>query len=92
MGIEADIRLLLDAGKTTEAIDILSRRVRDTSTVPDDNLFYLLGNAYRKRGDWQQAINAYSEATALNPTSPAAEAKIMILDILNFYHKDLYNP
>lgn len=84
--------MLLDAGKTTEAIDILSRRVRDTSTVPDDNLFYLLGNAYRKRGDWQQAINAYSEATALNPTSPAAEAKIMILDILNFYHKDLYNP
>ena len=54
--------------------------------------FYRLGNEFRKKGDWQQALNNYMEAIALNPESPAVEAKQMLEDILNFYHKDSYNP
>lgn len=92
MGIEAEIKSLLEAGKTEETIAILTRHLRENTAAPDDNLFYLLGNAYRKQSNWQQAINAYSEACALNPESPAAEARTMLLDILDFYHKDLYNP
>ena len=29
---------------------------------------------------------------ALDPESPAVQAKEMLDDILNFYHKDYYNP
>ena len=32
-----------------------------------------------------------NEAIALNPDSPAAEARNMVMDILNFYNKDMFN-
>ncbi|MBQ5981043.1 MAG: tetratricopeptide repeat protein [Prevotella sp.] len=54
--------------------------------------FYRLGNEYRRQGNWQMAINNYMEAIELDPESPAVEAKKMLDDILNFYHKDAYNP
>ncbi len=54
--------------------------------------FYRLGNEFRKKSDWQQALNNYMEAIALDPESPAVEAKKMLEDILDFYHKDAYNP
>ena len=53
---------------------------------------YERGNAFRRQGNWQQAINCYIEAIELNPDSPAVEAKAMLDDILNYYHKDAYNP
>lgn len=53
---------------------------------------YERGNAFRKQGNWQEAINCYMEAIELNPDSPAVEAKTMLDDILNFYNKDAYNP
>jgi cytochrome c-type biogenesis protein CcmH/NrfG len=57
----------------------------------DDRLYYLRGNAYRKRGDWQTALNNYLEAIELNPDSPAVHARQMAMDILNFYNKDMFN-
>ncbi len=54
--------------------------------------YYQLGNEYRKKGNWQMALNNYLEAIALDPESPAVQAKEMLDDILNFYHKDYYNP
>jgi len=54
--------------------------------------WYAKGNAYRRQGDWQHALDCYMEAIELDPQSPAVEAKKMLDDILNFYHKDAYNP
>ena len=54
--------------------------------------YYRLGNEYRKQGQWHLAMNNYMEAIALDPDSPAVEANRMLQDILNFYHKDAYNP
>ena len=54
--------------------------------------YYEQGNAYRKQGNWQEAINCYLKAIELDPESPAVEAKQMLDDIMNFYHKDYYNP
>ncbi len=54
--------------------------------------YYQQGNAYRKEGRWHDAINSYIQAIALDPDSPAVEAKRMLDDILAFYHKDAYNP
>lgn len=54
--------------------------------------YYKKGNEYRRAGNWQMALNNYLEAIALDPESPAVHAKAMLDDILNFYHKDYYNP
>jgi len=54
--------------------------------------FYKQGNEYRRQGNFQEAINCYLEAIELDPESPAAEAKNMLDEILNFYNKDAYNP
>ncbi len=54
--------------------------------------YFQLGNEYRKKGDWQHALDNYMEAIALDPESPAVEAKKLLEDILNFYNKDAYNP
>ena len=54
--------------------------------------WYEQGNEYRRQGLWHKAINCYVEAVRMDPESPAAEAKRMLDDIMNFYHKDAYNP
>lgn len=82
---------LLNDGKIEEVIKKIDSLI-SLGTHPADELYYLKGNAYRKQQNWQQAINCYSEAVSINPESPAREARTMLLDILNFYHKDLYNP
>lgn len=54
--------------------------------------YYNEGNEYRRKGDFGSAINCYIKAIELDPDSPAVTAKTMLEDILNFYHKDTYNP
>ena len=54
--------------------------------------FYQQGNAWRKQGQWHEAINCYIQAIELDPSSPAVEAKRMLDDIMAFYCKDMYNP
>lgn len=54
--------------------------------------YYKLGNKFRKESNWQEAINCYIKAIELDPQSPAAEAKRMLDDILDYYCKDMYNP
>ena len=54
--------------------------------------WYEQGNTLRRQSRWGEAINCYTEAIALDPDSPAVEAKRMLEDIMNYYCKDLYNP
>lgn len=54
--------------------------------------YYLKGNEFRRRGDFRQAMECYLEAIALDPESPAVQAKEMLDSIFSFYCKDLYNP
>lgn len=54
--------------------------------------YYLKGNEFRRRGDFRQAMECYLEAIALDPESPAVQAKEMLDNIFAFYCKDLYNP
>jgi len=84
------IRALLDACRADEAIALLGE-YRAGGGAMDSELFYLLGNAHRKKGDWQQAINNYLEAVALDPASPAQRALDIANEILDFYNKDMYN-
>ena len=84
------IEEILQAGRVEEAIGLLKEYIA-ASPVPSDRAYYLLGNAYRKRGDWQGAINNYLEAMAINPDSPAKNAYAIANEILDFYNKDMYN-
>lgn len=53
--------------------------------------YVLLGNAHRKEGAWKQALDHYQRAIDLDPTSTAVDARKHLIDILNFYHKDMFN-
>lgn len=84
------LKELINQGDVDQAIEQLDRLLLSDS-AGKDILFYLRGNAYRKKGDWQQALNNYQSAIDLNPESPAVQARKMVIDILDFYHKDMYN-
>ena len=87
------IKELISRGEVTQAIEQLNRLL-ESNFPQKDTAYYLrgnAGNAYRKQGNWQQALNNYQYAMDINPESPAREARRMVIDILNFYNKDMYN-
>ena len=81
---------LLARDRADEAIGLLENYRKEGGKM-DDSLFYLLGNAWRKKGNWQMAMNNYLEAVHLNPESPAAQALEIANEILAFFNKDMYN-
>lgn len=76
--------------QVAEAISELDILLQSDFTEKDE-AYYLRGNAYRKLSNWQQALNDYQRAADLNPESPAVNARRALLDILEFYNKDMYN-
>ena len=86
----SSIRKLIQEGELNTAIEQLTTYIQ-SDTTDNDEPYYLLGNAYRKQGNWQLALNNYLEAMERNPESPAVQAHKMAMDILNFYNKDMYN-
>lgn len=84
------IRGLINKGDVGAAITALEAYI-GSSTHPDDEAYYLLGNAYRKQGNWQMALNNYLTAIEINSESPAVQAREMLMNILNFYNKEMYN-
>jgi cytochrome c-type biogenesis protein CcmH/NrfG len=83
------IKEILNEGKIEEGIALLNEYLKENSQ--DDEAYYLLGNFYRRKEDWKMALNNFQKAMDLNPESPAAEAYKMIVKILEFYNKDIYN-
>ena len=87
-----NLKELINQGDVDTAIEQLNQLLLDTSVENEKDILYCLrGNAYRKKGDWKQALDNYQYAIDLNPDSPAVQARKMAIDILNFYHKDMYN-
>lgn len=85
------IKEFINQDKADEAISALDRLIASGSLPAADEAYYLRGNAYRKKGDWKNALDNYLAAIEINPESPALHAKEMLMDILNFYNKDMYN-
>ena len=81
---------LIGKGEVDSTIQLLNHCIANHEACTDEP-FYLLGNAYRKQGNWQMALNNYLEAIEKTPESPAVNAKKMLMDILEFYNKDMYN-
>lgn len=80
----------LEKGKLDEALSSLNQMLEQE---PDNDEYYLLRGQLNwrleHRGD---AMSDYRRAIAINPGSPAKEALEMATEIMNFYHRDLYNP
>jgi tetratricopeptide (TPR) repeat protein len=84
------IKELINQGEIEEAIERLDGCLL-TCTTDKDKVYYLKGNAYRKLGNWQQALNCYQSAIDINSESVAMHARDAVKDILGFYNKDMYN-
>lgn len=87
------LKELILTGHVEQAVHSLNEWI-DTPNVSEENkaeAYYLLGNAYRKQGNWQQALNHYQYASELSPEGPAPLARKAVIDILDFYHKDMFN-
>lgn len=86
------IKSLIENGEVDCAIRSLNEYIERSKTSEEKSQgYYLIGNAYRKAANWQQALNNYHLAIELNPNSPAVQARKVVIDILDFYHKDMFN-
>lgn len=89
----AALDLLLHSDNSTAAERAATTAAEEANAAlrQQAEAYYLRGNAYRKLSNWQAALNDYQRAIDLDPESPAQQARRMVIDILNFYHKDMYN-
>ena len=83
------IKKMIADGQTQKALSLLNAHL--ANHPEDDQAWFLKGNAYRKLGETRLALNSYLEAIAINPDSPAQSAYNMMIRILDFYNKDMYN-
>ncbi|MDE7427193.1 MAG: tetratricopeptide repeat protein [Muribaculaceae bacterium] len=56
------------------------------------SLYYKRGRAFWQAGDKAAAISDYEHAAALDPQSEAATALELARDVMNFYHRERFNP
>jgi tetratricopeptide (TPR) repeat protein len=88
------IRKDIKEGRVDDAIRHLTNCIVIAAITPGadkSELYYLFGNAYRKKGDFRLAMDYYNRAIDENPQTPAVEARKVLQGIMNFYHKDKYN-
>lgn len=83
--IEENIR----QGKIQESIDYLSHKLSETTD--QETIYILLGKAYQKQTNWKEALNNFQLAIDINPNSDAIKMRKMIIDILEFFNKDMFN-
>ncbi|MDD4738454.1 MAG: tetratricopeptide repeat protein [Bacteroidales bacterium] len=84
-----NIRTLISEEKLEQAMKEIDEIIAQDAN--QDIAYYLRGNVFRKQQDWKNAINNYSQAIEINPSSPAKDARDMCIEILNFYNTDMYN-
>jgi predicted negative regulator of RcsB-dependent stress response len=87
--LPVDILQLIEATHYDDAITALNRLI---DQEPSATLYFERGKLQWKLGRRAEAITDYEHATALDATSPAAQALTVTRDIMDFYNKDLYNP
>lgn len=75
--------------RPAEALELVEEALRRHGR--DATLYYLQGNAFMKTGDWRQAINSFLQSERLDGRGPAAEARKMLQEIMEFHNKDMYN-
>lgn len=54
--------------------------------------YYQEGLTCAQRSEWGRAATCFRKSLALDPQSPARHGLEMVNDILEYYHKDNFNP
>lgn len=85
-----EIKNIIDNNEIERAIALLNEIIEQD--VNCEEAYFMLGNAYRKLGDWKGAISNYCKAKELNPSGDGAKAYEATIEIMNFYDIDRYNP
>lgn len=84
-----EVMRLIDCGQLDEALGLLDDSIK---LSPCAELHYQRGRLLWKMGRKTEAMTDYATAAQLDPSSPATAALEMAREIMNFYHRDLYNP
>ncbi|MDR3117963.1 MAG: tetratricopeptide repeat protein [Mediterranea sp.] len=87
------VRELIKKGQLNEALLTLANHIVSATVTGSDRseLYYLMGNAYRKMGQFDLAIHYYNLAKNENPETPAVEALKMLQRIMAFYDKNMFS-
>lgn len=84
------INTLIEAGRREEAIRLLEDYLQTTA---DEELLLKLGELWYAQGNMTFALNKFNAVLRQNPRNKVAENYVtMILNILNYFNKDLLNP
>lgn len=83
------IKKMIEEGEIEEVIILLNDYL--IHHPESDEAYFLRGNAYSKKSDFRQALNNYLSAIDLNPESPAKQAHVMLMKIMEFHNTDMYN-
>lgn len=83
------VERLINDDKLEGALILLNEAI---NASPDAELHYQRGRLHWKMGRKTEAMSDYATASKLDPSSPATAALEMAREIMNFYHRDLYNP
>ncbi len=81
---------LIDAAQIEEALQRIETAMGQGGESYE--LYLLKGKAHLKKQEWHLAQSAFLKAEALNPQGNARQYCSLIEDIMQFYHKDYYNP
>ncbi len=84
------IKRAIDGGDIGQARLLIDMALR--KTPEDPKLHYLKGCTYLKTGHWHKAMNSFMRSRTADGNAAAGEMIDMLDGIMNFYHKDLYNP
>lgn len=88
--IESRINDLIDSGQDSAAIELASSAV--SHNRDDASMWFILGKAFWRLGRRAEAMSAYRQASAIDPSGPAAVALAHAEDIAGFFNPDLFNP
>jgi len=87
--ILTNARKAIDQNLLHEALALLEHE----SLKDDGEVIFLKGEIYYKLQKWGESLNQFSTYLELFPEDKKAESYALIIqNILQFYHKDLYNP
>ena len=90
-----EIKQLLATNKMREVIDLTGQVIENPENLSRQELamiYYHRGSAFRRQGDYRGAMNNYLEAAELDESCPARQAYDTLVEILDFYDHDLFNP
>lgn len=90
MELSDKIRSLIEKNDLKDAIAELNQIISEDAGNSD--AYFERGKLYWRLGLRREAINDYNRASAIDSSSPAAEALKQAMEIMSFYNRDLYNP